>query len=54
MTDSKELKKIKCSVKGCKNKSEGVFEKKECCQYHYDELNPKVKKFRFSLMKGYY
>ena len=47
MNDQKELKKKKCSTRGCKSKAEAVFETKEHCKIHYDNINPRIKRFRF-------
>lgn len=54
MTDQTELSKKKCSKRGCVKKSTGILNTKTYCERHYNEINPRVNRFRYSRAKGYY
>lgn len=52
--DQKELNKVTCSIICCKKKSTGFFESKPYCQYCYDKVNPRTKRFRYANGPVYY
>jgi len=47
LKDRTELLNLKCSERGCKKKSVGIFKTKPYCQDHYDDINPRIKRFRY-------